>query len=324
MARRYGGRYSPGAGGQDTAGPGAGGRGSDGRGSDGRGAGAAPGPAAAEGPYRGAVRTRAGARVNLLFLLPLPLIWAAFTSGPAGLALNLAALGLLLLAAWLTREGLRAQEAFEARRIARRPAFPRKIAGSLATGAGLALAGFAADGALAAPAVYGVVGALLHMLAFGLDPMTDKGMEGVDRLQTDRVARAVDKAESYLRQMTEAVARAGDREAEARVERFQASVRKMLRTVENDPRDLTAARRYLTVYLMGARDATIKFADLQARARDAGARADYFVLLSDLEQNFIDKTRALLSDDAADLEIEIEVLRDRLRREGIRPANPQQ
>ncbi|MCZ7676497.1 MAG: 5-bromo-4-chloroindolyl phosphate hydrolysis family protein [Roseovarius sp.] len=307
MARRYGGRFSPeGQGGADTP--------------------ASSGPVSDTGPgaYRGAVRTRAGGRVNLLFLAPLPLVWAAFSSGPHGLVLNLAALGLLLLAAWLTREGLRAQEAYDARKIARRPAFPRKIAGSLATGVGLGLAGFAAAGGLAGPAIYAVVGAALHALAFGLDPLRDKGMEGIDTFQTDRVARAVDKAESNLRVMAEAVRRAGDRRAEDRVERFQASVREMLRTVENDPRDLTAARRYLTVYLTGARDATVKFADIYARTRDGAARADYFSLLSDLEGNFAAKTRALLSDDASDLEVEIEVLRDRLKLEGIRPANQQE
>lgn len=301
MARRHVGRYSPE--GQARAEPAAG---------------ATPSP----GAYRGAARARAGGRVNLLFLAPLPLIWAAFSSGPAGLILNLAALGLMLLAAWLTREGILAQEAYAARKIARRPAFPRKIAASLLTGAGLAVAGFAASGDLLAPMIYAVVGAALHLLAFGPDPMRDKGMEGIDAFQTDRVARAVDKAESYLKGMTEAVKRAGDRHAETRVARFQASVRAMLRTVENDPRDLTGARKYLTVYLMGARDATVKFADIHARSRAPGAREDYFALLADLEGNFTAKTRALLSDDTSDLEVEIEVLRERLKREGIRPATP--
>lgn len=305
MARRYGGKFSP-------------------DGQDGPDGPTGPGHVTDPGAYRGAVRTRAGGRVNLLFLAPLPLIWAAFTSGPTGLVLNLAALGLLLLAAWLTREGLRAQEAYEARKVARRPAFPRKIAGSIATGLGLGLAGFAAGGGMFEPVIYAVVGAALHVMAFGLDPLRDKGMEGIDAFQTDRVARAVDKAESYLKAMADAVRRAGDHQAEGRVERFQASVREMLRTVENDPRDLTAARKYLTVYLMGARDATAKFADIYAHSRDATARENYFALLSDLEGNFAAKTRALLDDDTSDLEVEIEVLRDRLKREGIRPATPKE
>ena len=268
------------------------------------------------GAYLGARRTQAGGRVNILFLAPLPLIWTAFTSGPAGLALNLLALGALLLAAWLTREGITAQESFEARKVARAPGFPRKLAGSALTGIGLGLAGFAATGGFA-PVIFAVLGAVLHNLAFGFDPMRDKGMEGINKMQTDRVARVVDKAESYLSGMTDAIKRAGDRQAEARLERFQVSVRDMLRTVEEDPRDLTAARKYLGVYLMGARDATVKFADIYGRSRDAGARSDYMMLLTDLEENFTAKTRKLLADNNSDLEIEIGVLRDRLAREGI-------
>ena len=292
MAQRFGGKYSP----------------------DGQG----PTPDEDRGSFRGATRTRAGGRVNLLFLAPLPLIWAAFTSGPTGLLLNLIALGLLLLAAWLTREGILAQERFEARKVARRPALPRKVLGSVATGLGLGVAGIASGGGLGAPVIFAVLGAVLHSFAFGFDPMRDKGMEGVDLHQTDRVARAVDKAEAYLAAMSDAIKRAGDRGAEARVERFQTSVRDMLRTVENDPRDLTSARKYLTVYLQGARDATVKFADLYGHNRDAGAKSDYMMLLTDLEENFTAKTRTLLNDNSTDLEIEIDVLRDRLQREGIR------
>ncbi|SLN32787.1 hypothetical protein PEL8287_01579 [Roseovarius litorisediminis] len=295
MAQRFGGKFSPD--GQTTGTP------------------------ADRGSYHGARRTRAGGRVNLLFLAPLPLIWQAFGNGPVVMLLNLSALGLLLLAAWLTREGILAQEAYEARKIARRPGFPRKMAGSVLTGLGLAVAGFALGGGVVAPVIYALVGTVLHSFSFGFDPLKDKGMEGIDQFQTERVARVVDRAEEILTAMSDAVKRAGDRQAEARVDRFQISVRDMLRTVENDPRDLTAARKFLGVYLMGARDATIKFADIYARSRDAAARSDYMMLLTDLEENFTAKTRKLLQDNNADLEIEISVLRDRLEREGIQLTN---
>lgn len=270
-------------------------------------------------PFQGARRTRAGGRVNLLFLAPLPLTWNAFMSGSAvGLALNLVALGLLLLAAWLTREGIKAQEAYEARKIARRPAVPRKILASVLTGAGLGVAGFAAGGGLVEPAIYTVLGLVLHVLAFGVDPMTDKGMEGIDTFQTDRVARAVEAAEAELSAMSDAVKRAGDRQVAARVEQFQTTARDLFRTIEEDPRDLTAARKYLSVYLRGAKDATARFADIYARNRDAQARGDYLALLDDLEKNFAARTEKLLLDDRTDLNIEIDVLRDRLKREGVR------
>lgn len=292
MAQRFGGKFSP-----------------DGQGKP---------KSIAKGPFDGARRTRAGGRVNLLFLAPLPLGLAAFSGGPTALALNLIALGTLLLAAWLTREGLIAQEAYEARKVARRPAFPRKMAGSLLTGLGLATAGFAASGDVIAPAVYAVVGSVLHFLSFGPDPLRDKGVDGIDTFQTDRVARAVDEAEKHLAAMTAAMRQAGDRQLIARLERFQSVARDLFRTVENDPRDLAAARKYLSVYLLGARDATLKFTEIWTRSRDLQARADYEALLSDLEQNFAARTEKLLLDDRSNLTVEIEVLRERLDREGVR------
>ncbi|MDZ4093831.1 MAG: 5-bromo-4-chloroindolyl phosphate hydrolysis family protein [Paracoccaceae bacterium] len=269
--------------------------------------------------FDGKRRTRTGGRSNLLFFTPIPFVVRAFQAGPGSLVLGIAAAGLLILAAWLTREGIRAQEAYDARRVARRPAFPRKIAGSVLIGAGLVAGGLMTGQGLVYPILFGVIGAGLHFLSFGPDPLTDKGMEGVDSFQTDRVARAVDEAEKHLNAMKDAILRAGDRALEARVDRFATTARALFRTVEGDPRDLTAARKYLGVYLMGARDAAIKFADLYAQSRSPAARADFEALLTDLETNFATRTQALLEDNHSDLDVEIQVLRERLQFENPAP-----
>ncbi len=267
-------------------------------------------------PFRGKKRTRVGGRVNALFVVPLPFAGMAFFQGSFGLVGYLAAFAVLILAAWMTREGEIAHEAYEARKVARRPAMPRKIFGSFFTGVGLAIAGFVGHGLIDA-AIFGVLGAVLHSAAFGFDPLKDKGAEGIDQFQQDRVARVVEEAEAHLAAMSDAIRRAEDRKLEARVDRFQSIARDLFRTVEEDPRDLTAARKFLGVYLMGARDATVKFADIYARSQNAQARADYEVLLDDLETNFAARTQKLLSDDNSDLNVEIETLRDRLAREGV-------
>lgn len=257
-----------------------------------------------------------GARVNMLFVLPFAFAIGAFFKDPVGLALNLGAFGALMLAAWLTREGVLAQAAYDMRKVARRPAIPRKIFASVLTGAGLALAGVA-DGVVAA-SIFAVAGGALHFGAFGADPLIDKGMDGVDTFQTDRVARAVEEAETHLSAMQDAIKRSGDRALARRVDSFAGTICQLFHAVENDPRRLAPARRYLGVYLVGARDATVKFADLYARNRDEQARVDYQALLDDLENRFALRREALLEDDRTDLEIEIEVLRERLEREGLR------
>lgn len=298
MAQRYGGKFSPDGSVQTDHGP---------------------APAQAPHPYDGKRPARAGARSNLLFFVPLVFLVRAFTGTPQQLIWGLSAAALLLLAAWLTREGVRAHEAYDARKVARRPAFPRKIAGSLLIGAGLFCGGMLSGQGLVMPLLFGLAGAGLHLFAFGPDPMADKGMEGIDSFQTERVARAVDEAEKHLASMKDAILRARDRALEARVDRFAATARNLFRTVEEDPGDLTAARKYLSVYLQGARDATAKFADLYAQTRDPKTRADYEALLADLETTFASRTTAMLSNNHGDLDVEIQVLRERLAFETPKP-----
>ncbi|MEX5576998.1 5-bromo-4-chloroindolyl phosphate hydrolysis family protein [Pseudophaeobacter sp. A-200-2] len=299
MAQRYGGKYSPDGAGDPAA------------------LGDTSPPTGKTNSFRSAQVDPVGARANTMFVPGGVLLILSLNDGATGLALGGIAAALWTGAAFLLREGLRAETAFAARRVARKPALPRKILASVLTGAGAALAAWKAEPGIMIAAVYGLAATGLHLVAFGLDPLQDKGVEGVDDFQQSRVARAVDEAEAYLDAMRDAALRARDRQLEARVDQFQAVARDMFRTIEEDPRDLTGARKYLTVYLQGARDATIKFADIYARSQDPQARSDYLALLEDLEQNFAARTQKMLLEDRSDLTIEIDVLRDRLQREGV-------
>lgn len=287
MSERFGGKYSPGA--QNNSPPGR--------------------------PQR----RKAGARVNLLFIVPFLLVLSAFQQQPTGMALDLVAFGLLFLAAWLTREGLRAEAAYDARRVAKRPAIPRKLFASALTGIGLGIAGTdPTTFSLLNPVIFAGLGTILHFLAFGPDPLKHKGVIGGDTFQTERVAKAVDEAERHLSAMNDAIRGAGVPALNRRVDAFAETARKMFRVVEDDPRDLTGARKFLGVYLLGARDATFQFADLYSRSKNEAARKDYEALLDDLEGSFDARTEKMLLDDKSNLDVEIEVLRDRLAREGIK------
>src|SRR5680860_1091702 len=107
----------------------------------------------------------------------------------------------------------------------------RKIFSSVLAGAGIALAALSGDGSVIAAVLYGAVTTGLHVAAFGVDPLRDKGMEGIDTFQQDRVARTVREAEALLAQMSDAILRARDRRLEGRVASFQTTVRDMLRTL---------------------------------------------------------------------------------------------
>lgn len=237
----------------------------------------------------------------------------------AGMVLELGSFCVLILGAFLANEGIRAHGAYDARKVARPPAVPRKALAAVCAGVGVtgaALADGLASGAVGA-GVMGLMAAAAHVGAFGLDPMKKKGLEGQSAFDTERVALAVEKAEALVSEMTTAAGRFEDRALEHRVEAMAGAARDLFRAVEDDPRDLNRARKFMSVYLKGARDATVKFADLFARDRDPAARAEYEALLTDLETSFTQHRDRLLEDDRSDLDVEIEVLRDRLNQEGV-------
>lgn len=294
-ARRYGGRFSPGG---ETA------------------------KESAPPAFRNRRARRVSVRARLMYVLPVPLFFAGLGAAGRGggieMLVELGGFGALIGSAWLLNEGIRAADSYAARAVANPPAIPRKLFAAMLSALTVAGVGLLSlDQGLFGALSFGAVAGLAQLTAFGLDPMRKKGVEGADARLSERIARAIEQAEQLVRDTAAAAERIGDRGLEARVERLCGQARDMFRTVETDPRDLTRARRFLSVYLLGLRDATVKFADLRGRGRDPVALENYQALLSDLETSFVALRTDLLSDNRSDLDVEIEVLRERLHHDGL-------
>ncbi|MEM6489746.1 MAG: 5-bromo-4-chloroindolyl phosphate hydrolysis family protein, partial [Pseudomonadota bacterium] len=165
---------------------------------------------------------------------------------------------------------------------------------------------------------FGAIAFGAHLFAFGIDPLSHKGIDVSDAAH-GRLVEALDKADQMLREIHDAAQSIGDREITERLAALGDEVRAMLRRLESDPRDLPRARRYLSVHLVGAHEATRKYAENHAEIDDPTLRADFLALITELEESFQRGRDKLLSEERTDLEIEIEVLRERLSRETPRP-----
>lgn len=267
------------------------------------------------------IRHRLASRPKYVTMAAVPFLFGAFFHDPAGMVADLAAFGTLAGAMWMTGQGLAAEAAYQVRQTARRPAVPRKLLGGLMAGLGLGL-GVADPGNLAGAGLVGATGMVLHWLAFGADPLRDKGVTDAGSFQHSRAERMIEEAEAHLARIRAAIADTGDRALVARTDRFAATVEALFERLRGNPGDLSAARRYLTVYLEGARDAAIKFAGIYRQTGDGATRQSFETFLDDLENDFEAKSRRLVEGDKSDLEIEIAVLRDRLAREGVASREP--
>ncbi|MGB1214311.1 MAG: 5-bromo-4-chloroindolyl phosphate hydrolysis family protein [Pikeienuella sp.] len=261
-------------------------------------------------------------RVLGLYIAPsgllLPGVLGLLTADLPRIGWALGGYALMMFGAWMTGQGLKAEAAFAERLVAKPPAFPRKMFG--AGMIGLALFGImfvGIDVGLLPSLFYGALATGAHIFAFGMDPMKAKGVTSHDGADVSHVADRLEEAEEIVAATVAAARQIGDRGLETRIDRLAYAARDILREIQADPRDFRRARKFLSVHLVGLRDATQKYASAKTKGA-ADMRAQYEDLLTDLEASFAKQRETLLIDDRVDLEIEIEVLRDRLKEENMR------
>lgn len=269
------------------------------------------------------VKTKLMLRTRAMFFVPIPLLFMGLYSAVTGSAIEMlgrfGGLALFLAAAWLLLEGQKAQHAYEAREVAKPPAIPRKLFASITTGLAVAVTGlFGFEPLMNEPlttTVYAVMAAVLHSISFGLDPMRAKGLAGYSKQEAERLLAALERGERLLDETLGAAATFPDRRLQQKVAQMVEQARAVFRAIEKDPRDLPRARKFMAVYLQGARDATVKLAQLKAHSPQPQDYADYERLLADLQQQFLRQQQNLLRSDRSELDVEVEVLRERIKQD---------
>jgi 5-bromo-4-chloroindolyl phosphate hydrolysis protein len=256
------------------------------------------------------------------WLMTVPLV-SNLLAGDVGQIVALAvSLALLLGAAFVVEAGLAREADYHARAIAKAPWPPLKLLGAALVAAALLVgAWWGAETGPALAVVLAAAGAIGSVLAYGLDPRRDKGLSpelarkaGV---RTEQVIDALAEAEAKLREIEQAAANLHNRELTGRLARIVARARAVLAQIEQDPSDLRRARRFLVTYLDGTRDVVKKYTQQQQDLADNELAASFRHVLETVERVFTEQEEVLKRNETMDLEVQIEVLRTQLEREGV-------
>jgi 5-bromo-4-chloroindolyl phosphate hydrolysis protein len=245
----------------------------------------------------------------LLFLLPIPLLLKvviALGQGDFGAFLISAiAAALLFLGAWLTRSGLR-----QAKRRPMSSIIPLKSMGGGVIAVGAGLTAMIAGHNLAIGICFGLAALLGFYLTYGFDRRL--------KLSSNKdVASALEDAYLKLEKLDAAGDDIGSRDMRERLGRIIAWGERILDRIGDDPEDFRRARKFLNVYLDGAQQVTEKFAKAQDAGKSAELEENFRTLLADMETVCEEQYEHLLDDDLVDLDVQIEVLTTRLKREGV-------
>jgi hypothetical protein len=268
-------------------------------------------------------RLRLGVKGLLLFVLPLPLAASAAGALIGGdfrdLVLSAGLFLLFMLGAIATRQGLSREDAFARRSLARAGWIPLKGigAGLVALASGLT-AYLAVGHGLPMSLGYGGAALFGFFFAYGFDSFGLKAPAGLEPgVVTAEVAEAIDEAYGRLERIEDNNRQIRDREVNQRIVAIVDWGRKVLALIEQDPRDIRRARKFLNVYLDGAERVTERYARLEKEPLEPEIKHNFRTLLVDMENVFAEQHQKLLENDVLDLDVQVEVLTTRLRREGV-------
>ncbi len=257
-----------------------------------------------------------------LFVLPLPAAAAALVAlvrGQLGPLLgDVIGYGLLLGGALLIRSALDRDDELASSGSGLWRRWPLKT-----TGAGLIALGSGVTAWLGAghhPAIgagFALVTLLGVHLVYGLDlrlrpPLGRRpprlGAPGEESLR--RAAHAITAIEQARRDIRQP-------ELDTRLAAIAALARQILQRVQDDPRDLWRARRFLNVYLDGVQRVVEGYAKTHGQVAAPQLDQSFRHALETVEAAFREQHQVLLERDVEDLDVQIEVLTRQLEREGI-------
>lgn len=275
-------------------------------------------------PYREKIATKPpGILPFLLFIIPLPLIWVvlgALTSGDFfRLLVSSASLALVWLAALFLRRATHYEWQAKRRSWARATRVPWRFSAAVFAGAaGVLIPSFLVGHNILVGALCGLGAFAGVVFRYGFDPQYDKNRV-VSRfgVTTEEIIEVLDEADQNLQRIQASAKSLHNTELKVRLGRIVANTREVLHLIEQDPTDLRRARKFLKVYLLGARNVTEQYVKTHRHQDNQELEQNFRNVLDSIEGVIAEQHEKLLENDVLDLDVKIEVLEAQLKHEGI-------
>lgn len=261
-------------------------------------------------------------KAAVLFVLPLPLIIAFVVALVTGEFVRFVAICGSLVALFgagaLTWLALVAEARYFLGDRLDVPVVPFRLISTFLTATGAVLAASAGGYGIVGMLVFGALATVGYLAFFGRDPkrrqFTVADVAGID---VNAVTTQLKQAYGRLQGIDAAARTIAVPEFVERLERIIRIGRNILLEIERDPRDAARARRFLNLYLDSAERVVAEYARTHRQVRNRPLEANFRQLLIDMEDTFETQHQKLLENDLLSLDVDIEVLNARLKREGV-------
>ena len=273
--------------------------------------------------YREKLKNSPGVGPFLLYVLPLPLIIVIIQNLVAGQLISLIgsifSLSAIWSSAWFIRKAHYLEWKSKKHKWSRSSRMPWRYAASILTGSAvLVISLVILKNNIFIAAITALLALAGIILRYGVDPQYDRNKNTrLVGITTEELVDILEEAENNLTSIEQSAKSLGNRELSNRLLDISKKTRDILEIIENDPKDLRKARKFLKVYLQGAQKVANQYASTPHASSDHNLEQNFRNVLTTIEQVIEEQKSKLLENDILDLDVKIEVLEAQLKHEGV-------
>ncbi len=259
----------------------------------------------------------------LLYILPLPILLTLFLALLSGdftaIIINSIAYGMFLLGATLGRKGFLIERDYKDSTLAKAPKIKYKSLSAIIFAIALIFTSyFCTPNGLFLSILLGFISIVGFYLYYGLDPRKDKIGDLNFGVNAEDVIEITSKAKQRIKSIKKLKLTISDSQISSQLNSIIKETEDVINTVEQNPNDLSRARKFFNVYLHRTEVITSEYADnLKNSNIDEKMRENYLHLLKTVEKTIHEQKERLDEDDITRLDVQIEALTKQLKNEGV-------
>jgi 5-bromo-4-chloroindolyl phosphate hydrolysis protein len=251
-----------------------------------------------------------------VFLIPLSLavLLALVARDIPAFALNLVAFLLFYATAKLNTWGLANEFKYHKEKLTKAPKKPFKTISTLLLGISTLFAASIAGGVSLFSGIFLAIVAMVgYLLHYGVDPRTDK-LENIGDVSAELVLKTLADARAKLSGIESHINKDfKDLDLKEKLSLATKKAEHIIQTIQEDPKDIRVARKFLLVYLDGLEKVTNSYTAMDEADIKGETKEKLHELLNDVEIRFDKELKRLQKNNEFDLDVNIDVLHQQIK-----------
>jgi len=250
-----------------------------------------------------------------VFLVPLFLavVLALFNTNIKAFILSSISFFLFFAVAKITKKGFVAEGEYHANTFTKAPKVPYKTIAGYLLGASTFFTAFITGGQpLIKSAFLAMIATVGYYMFYGFDPKKDK-FENLGDVSAEFVLETIQEAKGKIAHIEADMKNIKDILLYEKLTVAVSKAQSILQTIQEDPKDVRVARKFLTVYIDGVAKVTDAYTSMDEKDISPQTKEKLHVLMDDVEVRFEKELQRLKNNNEFDLDVHIDVLKEQIK-----------